>query len=265
MAESDNGGNAPGFEPAVTTEVVVNPAGTEGAEPKAPEAGAPNASGTEQQPAVQPAVSTPEEGAGSQGEADPEKGETPSTEPDQFKEIIEGWKEDRTLLATTENENRTLRDENAQLKNKLARYEGEDDGDVDEYEGLTREQREAKIVEKHQQAETEKAEKLRQEVAKEISFHERTDPEFRANKVAVLKVAEAFKATSIEQAMKIWKAQQGVASRAKTAAATETARKQNAGATPGGADGGKPASKGYDPAVEGKMSIREIYAQGGIS
>lgn len=265
--DEPNGGNAPGFEPAVTTEVQVNTTGSEGAAPITPAGeGAPSAEGTEQQPAAQPNASATEEEAGKPDTQGQGKSETPSTDPEkEFQEIIEGWKEDRVALQASENENRTLRDENAQLKNKLARYEsGEDEGEDDEFAGLSREERERRIVEKHQKAETEKAERTRQEVAREISFHERTDPEFRANKDAVLKLAASFNCTSLEQAMKFWRAQKAVAERAKKSALKENERKGDAGVTPGGNGGQGNRATGYDPARDGGKSIRDIYAEEGI-
>lgn len=266
MSETDSMGanNTPGFEPAVTADVQVTPSSSETPAPAGEGTQPGEGNGT---PAPDP---TPGEGGNTPPNpeaAAPEKSETPSTEvPSEFQEIIAGWKEDRTLLANAETENRTLRDENEQLKNRLARYEsGEEDEEDKEFEGLSRQEREKRIIERHEKKVAEEAEKTRTEVAREIAFHERTNPEFKANKAAILKIADSFNASSLEQATKIWKAQFTAAERTKKAAEIEAARKREAaGGTPGGANNGAPAPKGYDPVRDASKSIRDIYREGGI-
>lgn len=265
MSETDSAGatSTPGFEPSITADVQVTPGSSE--------TPAPAGEGT--QTGDDKGNPAPEAAPGEGGNTPPnpapaadEKGETPSTEvPSEFQEIIEGWKEDRTALATAETENRTLRDEVEQLKNRLSRYESEEDEEDKELEGLTRQEREKRIVERHEKQKAEAEERTKTEVAREIAFHERTNPEFRANKQAILKVAASFNASSLEQATKIWKAQFTAAERVKKAAEIEATRKRDAGgATPGGTNSGVPVVKGYDPARDGSKSIRDIYREGGI-
>lgn len=257
------GGNAPGFEPVVVADVQVAPGSGETPAPAGE--GTPKGDGN--------GAPAPETIPGDGGNATPnpnltpdENGEKPSIEaPSEFQEIINGWKEDRNALATSETENRTLRDENEQLKNRLSRYESEGEEEDRELEGLSRQEREKRIVERHEKQKAEADERTKTEVAREIAFHERTSPEFRANKQAILKIAASFNATSLEQATKIWKAQFTAAERTKKAAEIEAARKRNAGgATPGGNNNGSPAIQGYDPARDGNKSFRDIYREGGI-
>jgi hypothetical protein len=255
MSEPIEGVSTPGFEPAVNAEVQVN-AGTEGATPTTPtEEGTPSG----QDP-------TPEgEGqGGTEGTPNPENSgepnsETPSTTPEaDFKEIIDGWKEDRSLLQASEKENQALRDELAQAKAKLSSLGEGDDEEADEFEGLSRAEREAKIIEKHEAKQREAAEKTAKEVADEVRFMERTNKEFRENKAAIIKIAQDFDAKDLEQATKIWKAQKLSADRAVKAAKVEEERKAAAGTAPGGESQGGAPVQGYDPQRDGDKSIKDL-------
>lgn len=265
MSETDSAGatSTPGFEPSITADVQVTPGSSE---TPAPAGEGTQAGDDKGNPAPE---ATPGEGGNTPPNPAPaadEKGETPSTEvPSEFQEIIEGWKEDRTLLATSETENRMLRDQVEQLKNRLGRYENEEDEEDKELEGLSRQERENRIVERHEKQKAEAAERTKTEVAREIAFYRAKSPEFRANEQAILKIAASFNATSLEQATKIWKAQFTAAERTKKAAELEATRKREAGgATPGGNGAGAPAVTGYDPKRDGSKSIRDIYREGGI-
>jgi len=255
MSETIEGGTTPGFEPVVNAEVQVA-AGSEGTTPTTPQE-----NGT-------PSGQTPTpEGEGqvvTEGTTTPENGgepnsATPSTTPEtEFQEIIDGWKEDRNALVVSERENQTLRDENAQLKTKLASLgEGEDE-ETDEFEGLSRAEREAKIIERHEAKQREAAEKTAKEVADEIRFMERTNKEFRENKAAIIKIAQDFDAKDLEQATKIWRAQKLSADRAVKAAKAEEERKATAGTTPGGESNGGVQLKGYDSERDGNKSISDL-------
>jgi hypothetical protein len=264
MSETTIGSeNAPGFEPVINADVQVNTGSSDNPAP----AGEGTQSGEgEGNPAK---TTTPDESGNTQSNqtlSDDMNSETPSTDaPSEFQEIINGWKEDRTALAASETENRTLRDQNEQLKNRLSRYEtSEDEGDRD-FDGLSRQEQERLIVERHEKQKAEAEERTKAEVAREIAFHERTDPEFRANKPAILKIAASFNATSLDQAKKIWKAQFTASERTRKAAEIEAARKREAAnGIPGGTDNSKPVIQGYNPQVDGNKSIRDMYREGGI-
>jgi hypothetical protein len=255
----------PGFTPEVNAEVSVNPGampdqtgndGKNGSEnPGNPPTG--TESGAEGGQNSQPDAQT-QEPRGTQ------KSETPSNDADtQFNEIIEGWKEDRMALQTATTENRALKDEVRDLKGRLARYEN-GESEEDEFEGLSPREREQKIIERHEKQKAEETMRMKDEVAKEISFHERTNPEFRANKDAILKIASDFNATNLEQATKIWKAQQAVAQKAAKAKEIDDKRKREAAGANGGTSGGSTV-RPYDPTVDGKKSISDLYREGGVS
>lgn len=265
MSETDSAGatSTPGFEPSITADVQVTPGSSE--------TPAPAGEGT--QAGDDKGNPAPEAAPGEGGDTTPnpapaadEKGETPSTEvPSEFQEIIEGWKEDRMLLATSETENRTLRDQVEQLKNRLGRYEYEEDEEDKEIEGLSRQEREQRIVERHEKQKAESLAKQQEEVASEKRWMRSSSPYFRANEKAILENAVKFNCTSLAQAEMITKAQFTAAERVKKAAEIEATRKRDAGgATPGGTNSGVPVVKGYDPARDRNKSIRDIYREGGI-
>lgn len=179
------------------------------------------------------------------------KSETPSNDSQkQFQEIIEGWKEDRTLLEKSVKENRELKDSLANLKSRLGKYESEENEEGEDDRNLSPSQREQKIIERYEAEKKAKLTAQREEVAREIGFLERTDPYFRENKNGILKVAADFNAQNLEQAIKIHRAQ------------TAIAKKNQAPVAP------KPPVapvKRYDHSVDAGRSIADIYRMGGIN
>jgi len=185
------------------------------------------------------------------------EGETPDDTPTEFTEVINSWKEDRETLAKSEKENSVLRDELAQLKNKLSLYEdGAEDEEDKELEGLTRSQREAKIVERHNQKQLEAREKVAQEVEKEKSFMRLSEPFFKENEATVIANAIKFDCNNLEQAVKITKAEFAVAERTAKAKALEDNRKLDASNKVGDTVVQK---KPTDTKNDKQKSIRDIY------
>lgn len=137
-----------------------------------------------------------------------EKGEKPSSsEPKTLEEIskefgekekklIEGWREDRLEAERLRNENRLMRERLSKQK------EAEDDDE--EYEGLSDEERINRKMAKREAEKKAREEEELEAIKRDIRFHERTDPVFKANKEQILAIAEKINAINLEQAIKVF-------------------------------------------------------------
>jgi hypothetical protein len=125
--------------------------------------------------------------------SNPDKGETPDDD-ERYKTLTEGWREDRLEAERLRNENRIIKD-------RLQKVKPEDE---EEYDGLSDEERiNAKMAKREEERKSREAEEL-EAVRRDIRFHERTDPVFKENKDAILKIAERINAVNLEQAIKVF-------------------------------------------------------------
>lgn len=200
------------------------------------------------------------EGGNQDTQAGQENAGTEVTDPQaEYQEIIQGWKEDRELLATTEAENQELRDKVNTLEAKLAQSEnGEEE---DKYAKMTPAERNKAIIADHQKAENERIERAEKEKKSELGFHRRTSPEFKKNEAAIIKIADDLK-VNLDTATKVWKGQQIAAGKgANTKKADDTRKNDAAANTPGNTTTTTTPST-EAPAKE--MSIAEIYRANGL-
>jgi hypothetical protein len=202
----------------------------------------------EETPSETPEV--PEEG---------QEGETPLPSPEpnqQFTEIIEGWREDRTKLDELVNKNR-------ELEEKLSKFSQPEEDE--EFEGLSEREKVDMVIAKREEEARTKEEAERAEVEGEIRFYERTDPFFSSNKAQVLKVAADFNAKNLAQAITILKSQFKAAGKAVGDANYNNNLKRNASGIGGRNAGGTPTYKPYDPKTDGVKSFGDLYRDGGFN
>lgn len=193
------------------------------------------------------------------------KGENEGVTPEaqqEFNEVVKSWKEDRENLSKFEKENSELRDMLAQTKNKLSQYESDEEDEEDkELEGLSRADREAKIVERHNQRKADEQTRIATEVEKEKSFMRASEPFYKENEKAVLANAVKFDCKTLEQAVKITKEITSAVERAEKARLIEEKRKLDAsGVQPTGTTGNTtPRNSAYNPDTDRSKSIRDLY------
>lgn len=180
------------------------------------------------------------------GKSDGEKSKDDLPEND---EIVEGWREDRKKLTT-------LKEENRGLKSKLAKYEAEDE----DYSDLSDEERVQKIIEKREKEKEKRLKEEDEEIKEEIRFFKRTDKFFKANEKEILKVAVDFNTSTLAQAIGIYKKIQDRIEKASKIKKNDDKRQKNADGRSGGDNNGKtPKIIKYDPKVDSKKSISDIY------
>jgi len=202
-----------------------------------------------------------EENKESETDNDPagsEKGEKPSSPEakktpeeiskefeDKEKKLTEGWREDRLEAERLRNENRLMRERMSKQK------EAEDD---EEYEGLSDEERINKKMAKREADKKAREEEELEAIKRDIRFHERTDPVFKANKERILAIAEKINAVSLEQAIKVFM------EISQTAKDTKGEMKVQEKPKP------KPApKKKYDKKADENKSFGDMFREGGIS
>ena len=169
---------------------------------------------------------------------------------EQYKALVEGWKEDREYLM---GENKRLR---AEAKNpKLTDKEEDELADIDDPD-----ERAEKKLEFRQKREKAAEEAELKTVKSEIRFYERTDKEFAENKKDILKVASDYDCPNLKQAILVWRGLN--ADKAKKDAQYHEQRKKDADGKGGGNAGGKPAGKPYDPNTDSKKSFGDLYREG---
>lgn len=222
---------------------------------------------TEQTNQVEPnpnEVAQVNQGEGTESEtpevpAEGQESETPTPAPEpnqQFTEIIEGWREDRTKLEELITRNRELED-------KLSKYSQPEEDE--EFEGLTEREKVDRIIAKREEEARAKEEAEQAEVESEIRFYERSDQFFRENKAKVLQVAADFNAKNLAQAITILKSQFVAAGKAVGNANYNDNLKKNASGIGGSNAGGKPTYKPYDPKTDGRKSFGDLYREGGLN
>jgi len=175
-----------------------------------------------------------------------------SVSDEQYKNLVEGWKEDREYY---QGEIKRLR---AEAKNpKLT------DKEEDELEGLEENERVEKLIEIREKRKKAADEAELHAVKSEIRFFERTDKEFSANKKDILKVASDYECRDLKQAILIWRGLN--ADKAKKDSQYHDQRKKEADGKPGGQAGGKPAVKPYNSKEDSNKSFGDFYREGGIN
>jgi hypothetical protein len=169
---------------------------------------------------------------------------------EQYKSLVDGWKEDREYLM---GENKRLR---AEAKNpKLTQKE------EDELEGIDDpDERAEKKLEFRQRREKAAEEAELKTVKSEIRFYERTDKEFAENKKDILKVASDYECKDLKQAILVWRGLN--ATKAKKDADYHDERKKGADGKGGGNSGGTTTGKPYDPKEDSKKSFGDLYREG---
>jgi chromosome segregation ATPase len=135
-------------------------------------------------------------------ESDKTQSETPSAE-DKFEDIVKEWTADRESLLE-------IKKENAELKSKLSQLEERSD----EYMEMDEQERIDAIIAKRDKEAQQAKQAEQEEVQKEISFYEKTDPYFAQNKAKVLDNCSKFNCTSISQGIMITKGQDAVKQKA---------------------------------------------------
>lgn len=179
------------------------------------------------------------------------QGGSPKVSDEQYKQLVEGWKEDRDYY---QGEIKRLRSE--ANNPKLSQSEEES------LEGLDENERVDKIIEFRKKREQKASEAELKAAKSEIRFYERTDSEFADNKKSILKVAQDYECRDLKQAILIWRGINAQNS-AKNAQYNDK-RKKEADGMPGGNAGGKPAGRTYDAKVDRKKSFGDFYREGGL-
>jgi len=170
---------------------------------------------------------------------------------EQYKQLVEGWKEDRDYY---KGEIKRLRSE--ANNPKLSQSE------EDELEGLEEDERVDKIIEFRKEREEKASEAELKSVKSEIRFYERTDKEFAKNKKSILKVAEDYDCPDLKQAVLIWRGL-NVTKSAKDKAYNDK-RKKEADGKAGGKSGGEISEKPYNAKTDSKKSFGDFYREGGL-
>ena len=173
-----------------------------------------------------------------------DEGGTPKDD-ERFTKLTEGWRED--LL-----ENEKLRNENRIMKDKLSKTKNEDEDE--EYEGLSDEERINKKMAKRETESKARQEEELEAVKRDIRFHERTDPVFKAHKQEILAIAEQINAKNVEQAIKVY------------LKIVQTAKEKAKGTTP--VEKPKPKTapkKTYDKKEDENKSFGDMFREGGVS
>jgi hypothetical protein len=169
---------------------------------------------------------------------------------EQYKSLVEGWKEDREYLM---GENKRLR---AEAKNpKLTQQEEEELEAIDDPD-----ERAEKKLEFRQKREKAAEEAELKTVKSEIRFYERTNKEFAENKKDILKVASDYECKDLKQAILVWRGLN--VGKAKKDAEYHDERKKGADGKGGGNAGGSTAGKPYDPKTDSKKSFGDLYREG---
>ena len=180
------------------------------------------------------------------GASETEKGATPTVSEEQYKNLMEGWKEDREYF------NSEIKKLRGEAKNPhLTEIE------EDELEGLTEKERVEKIIKFRDERKVAVEEAELKAVKSEIRFFERTDKLFADNKKEILKVATDYNSPSLSQAMLIWKGL--TADKVRKDAQYHDERKKGADGKGGGSAAGKPAGKPYDAKADANKSYGDFY------
>lgn len=186
---------------------------------------------------------------------DGDKNEESSNEPtEREKQLMEGWKEDREYY---QGEIKRLRGEaNNPTFTKAEEDELDAIDDPDERAEKKFEFKQKRIAE---------ANKAEIDAAKsEIRYMKRTSKEFADNEKSILKVASEYECKTLNQAILIWRGLN--ISKSQKDKEYNDDRKKGADGKGGGNASGKPTNaKPYDPKIDGKMSIGDLYRSGGIN
>ena len=168
------------------------------------------------------------------------------------KALLEGWGTDR-------DRNSELTKENIDLREKLARYEEEDE----DFLGLSEKERVDKLVERREKERQLKEEREKAETDSEINWHRANDPYFQQNQERILKNAVAFNSSSLADAIKVTKNQDALTKQSSATTKYNDKRKKAATGAGKGKSGGTHVTD-YDPKVDGDKSISQLYSEGGI-
>lgn len=185
------------------------------------------------------------------GEDAAKKEESSKVSDEQYKNLVEGWKEDRDYM---QGEIKRLR-----VEAKNPEYTRQEE---DELEALSGVERDKKVVEIHKKREKALEEVELKAVKSEIRFYERTSTEFAENKKDILKVAQDYDCPNLKQAILVWKGLN--AGKVKSDAKYNDDRKKEADGKAGGKAGGVVAAKPYDPKTDNSKSFGDLYREAGV-
>lgn len=190
-----------------------------------------------------------------------EESVTPDTQPEQkqddsYKEIMNGWQLDRQELEQVEQENLRLQRELAQLRSQTTQE------DEEELARLSPQEREQRIIQKHEESRQMEEDSLRKNFDRQYRFF-RADPEFRRDEKQIFQFGKAIGSNDLAQTVKAFRAAQQFGQ--STAAAKQykenhKAKAETKSAKPG--SGGAPKKiQGYDSSRDGEKSISELFTE----
>ena len=163
-------------------------------------------------------------------------------------EVIKGWGEDRQKLAEKDKEI-------FQLKKQLADKSTDDDEDDDD---LSMDERVERKIQQKEEEKKKLAEIDKKAAEREISYQEKTDPFFKRNKREILQIAVDAK-LNIAQAKAELKARRAEAKGKIDKVVDKKKKEASQSATKNNSSRGNVGKKGYDPEVDGKKSISDLY------
>jgi len=169
----------------------------------------------------------------------------------QNEKLVEAWKEDREYF---QNDIKRLR---AEVKSP--EYTREEEETLEELTGI---ERDRKVVEFHKKREKAAHDAELKQLNSEITFYERTDKEFAANKKDILKVAGDYDCPNLKQAILVWRGLN--AGKVQKDKNYNDQRKKEADGKSGGNAGGSPAVKPYDSKSDSKKSFGDLYREAGV-